>query len=67
MLARRNSSIATLPPGFILQQEIPPSPRALNRLFWLCREETYAPRKLSLALEKSAFYLTIIEEFSKSD
>tara|TARA_B100000029_G_C16826042_1_gene686066 strand:- start:65 stop:514 length:450 start_codon:yes stop_codon:yes gene_type:complete len=54
-----------LPSGFILDLEHPPSPEALNRLLARCNEETHPPRKLALALEKSAFHLSIWKQSTK--
>ena len=39
-----------------------PSPEALNQLLARCNEETHPSKRLSLALEKSAFHLSILEE-----
>ena len=41
-----------------------PSPEALNKLLARCNEETHPSKRLSLALEKSAFHLSILEESS---
>ncbi len=54
----------SLPSGFALDIEHPPSPDALNRLLARCNEETFPPRKLALALEKSTFHVSIWKESS---
>ena len=41
-----------------------PSPEALNKLLAQCNEETHPSKRLSLALEKSAFHLSILDESS---
>ena len=56
------SQIPNLPAGFVLDIDNPPSPAALNRLLARCNEETYPRRRLALALEKSAFHLSVLEE-----
>ena len=50
-----------LPVGFVLEDENPPSPDDLNRLLAKCNEGTHPREKLALALEKSAFHLSIFE------
>ncbi len=59
---RNHSSIPRLPPGFVLETEQAPSPEALNRLLSRCRETTHPPERLSLALQRSVFHLSIFEE-----
>ena len=46
----------------MLEGDKAPSPEALNRLLAKCNEETHPPRRLALALEKSSFHLSILEE-----
>ncbi len=53
-----------LPPGFVLDAENAPSPEELNRLLAKCNEITHPSRLLALALKKSAFHLSIMEESS---
>ncbi|WP_320666845.1 N-acetyltransferase [Prochlorococcus sp. MIT 1307] len=53
-----------LPSGFVLDIDYVPSPDALNRLLARCNEETHPSRRLALALEKSDFHLSILEESS---
>ena len=48
-----------LPSGFVSDLENPPSPDALNKLLARCNEETHPPSQLALALEKSAFHVSI--------
>ena len=52
-----------MPPGFIFDSEIIPAPQELNRLLYLCNEKTYSPKRLILAIERSACKLSI---FNKS-
>ena len=52
----------SLPSGFALDFENAPSPDALNRLLARCNEETHPSRRLALALQKSAFNLSIFRE-----
>ena len=59
---RRDSSSPSLPGGYILVANSPPSPDALNRLLSRCQEETYAAKKLALAIDKSVCYFSIIQE-----
>ncbi len=54
----------TLPPGFVLDSEVAPSPAALNTLLARCNEETHPPKKLALALKNSDFHLSIFQESS---
>ena len=54
-----------LPSGFVLDLEHSPSPDALNRLLASCNQDTHPSGKLALALKKSAFHLSILEESSK--
>ena len=42
--------------------ETPPSAAALNRLLARCNEETFPPKQLTLALEKSDFHLSIFQQ-----
>ncbi len=39
-----------------------PLPKDLNKLLSHCNEKTHPPKRLSLALEKSIFHLSIFEE-----
>lgn len=54
----------TLPSGFVLDLETPPSASSLNRLLARCNEETYPPKRLALALQQSDFHLSIFQESS---
>ena len=50
-----------IPGGFILlRSELIPV-RKINRLLSKCNQDTHQPRKLELALEKSDFYLTLLQ------
>lgn len=59
---RRKASSISLPPGYLLDAKSFPAPRALNRLLWRCKEETYSPKMLSLAIKRSVYHLSIFEE-----
>ena len=61
-----NSKSLSLPSGYVLDTENKPTPRALNRLLWKCREETYSPEKLSLAIERSIYHMSIYNESTRS-
>ena len=63
---RSKSSSLKLPVGYSSDAENAPNIGALNRLLWRCREETYSPKRLSLAIERSVYYLSIYEEASGS-
>ena len=63
---RIKSSSLSLPPGHFLDDENVPEPGSLNRLFWKCREQMYHPKKLSLAIERSIYYLSIYKESTGS-
>ena len=53
-----------IPEGFILlRSEITPV-RKINRLLSRCNQDTHQPKKLELALERSDFYLTLLQESS---
>ncbi len=65
MLSFRNSSLPRLPDGFFLERFKAPAPEALNRLFARCRESTYAPEKIALALKHSDCHLSIYEKKTK--
>ena len=52
----------SLPSGFILERQSPPSSQSLNRLLFTCNEETFPPRKLALAIKSSTYYLSILEK-----
>jgi len=60
----RQQSPPSLPSGFVLDLQHLPSPDALNRLLARCNEETHPSKRLALALEKSDFHLSILEESS---
>ena len=47
-----------------MELENPPSAQDLNRLFARCKMDTYSPKKLSFALDKSYRNISIIEEQS---
>ena len=51
-----------LPSGFILERNQIPSALEVNKLLASCKEPTYSPRRLSLAMEKSFCNLSILEE-----
>ena len=55
----KNSNPPTLPLGFVLDTGKPPRAQSLNRLLSRCSEDTYPPNLLKLALEKSAFNMSI--------
>ncbi len=59
---RQSSSLIGLPSGFFLEDKQTPSALALNRLLSSCREPTFAPERLTKALEKSFFCLSIFDE-----
>ena len=59
---RKNSFPSTLPEGFILESELQPSPRALNRLLSKCNEKTHSFKRLEMALERSFFHISILEK-----
>ncbi len=58
------SSLSSLPSGFVWESDQIPSPVSLNRLLARCNEETHPSKRLALAMEKSSFCLSIIEEKS---
>ena len=51
-----------LPSGFIFERNQIPSPLEVNKLLASCKEPTYSPRRLLLAMEKSFCNLSIFEE-----
>jgi len=59
-----NTKSHDLPLGFFLELEKSPSAQDLNRLFARCKMDTYSPKKLSFALDKSYRNISIIEEQS---
>tara|TARA_Y100001968_G_C18682134_1_gene402932 strand:- start:12 stop:467 length:456 start_codon:yes stop_codon:yes gene_type:complete len=61
---RKHFGPPILPKGFFLEQENPPSARSLNNLLLKCNQVKYPSERLSLALKKSLFHLSIIEELS---
>ena len=50
-----------IPEGFILLRSEITSVRKINRLLSRCNQDTHQPKKLELALERSDFYLTLIQ------
>ena len=52
------------PEGFVLLRSEVISIRKINRLLARCNQDTHQPRKLELALKKSDFYLTLLQETS---
>ena len=50
-----------IPEGFVLLRSEVVSVRKINRLLSRCNQDTHQPRKLELALEKSDFYLTLLQ------
>ncbi len=46
----------------MLEQKKVPSPQALNKLLAHCKEETHPPDKLALALKRSEYAMSILEE-----
>jgi len=50
-----------IPEGFVLLRSEIVSVRKINRLLSRCNQDTHQPRKLELALEKSDFYLTLLQ------
>ena len=64
MFSFHNTKSNKLPLGFFLDLENSPSPQDLNRLFARCKMDTYSPKKLSFALDKSYRNISIIEEQS---
>ena len=61
-LPHRYSKPPKLPAGFYLESYKAPSSQALNRLLARCNLETHPSKQLQLALERSDFFLTILEE-----
>jgi len=59
-----NTKSHRLPLGFFLELENSPSAQDLNKLFARCKMDTYSPKKLSFAIEKSYRNISIIEEQS---
>ena len=57
-----NFVIPRLPKGYVLNTEEAPNPTELNRLLSRCRESTHPPIRLAQALDRSAYYLSIIKE-----
>jgi len=55
-----------IPEGFILLRSEIISVRKINRLLSRCSQDTHQPKKLELALEKSDFYLTLLQETSEN-
>ena len=55
------SNPPSLPEGFLLDIQNPPSPIALNRLLSKCKEKTHPPKRLSIAIQKSLCNLSIFE------
>ncbi len=51
-----------LPEGFVVELEKLPSAQELNRLLSRCNVETHPPQRLELALKKSIFCLSIIDD-----
>ena len=49
----------------MLDSGTPPTAQALNRLLAKCNEETHPPKELALALQNSAFHLSILKESSR--
>ncbi len=64
MLSFQNTKSLILPDGFALDWKETPSPQSLNRLLSRCNQETHPPKKLTLALKKSLYNLSIIENSS---
>ena len=53
-----------IPEGFILLRNEITSVRKINRLLSRCNQDTHQPKKLELALQRSDFYLTLLQETS---
>ncbi len=64
MFSFHNTKSYNLPEGFFLELEKLPTPQELNRLFGRCNMDTYAPNRLSYALDQSYKNISIIEEKS---
>ncbi len=64
MFSFHNTKSYTLPEGFLLELERSPTSQELNRLFGRCNMDTYAPNRLSYALDQSYKNISIIEEKS---
>ena len=47
-----------------MDSDRPPTPEALNKLLAKCNQETHPSKKLALALQNSAFHLSIWEQSS---
>ncbi len=60
----RSSKTPPIPAGFVLEIKEAPSPQDLNHLLAKCNLETYPPKKLALALQKSDYLLSVLEETS---
>ena len=53
-----------IPDGFVLLRNEVASVRKINRLLSRCNQDTHQPRKFELALQRSDFYLTLIQKAS---
>ena len=60
----KQPAIPTLPNGYRLETVDIPEPAAINRLLAACLESTPSEAKWSLALERSLWHISIIEESS---
>ena len=62
MLPLRDIFNPRLPEGYVLKVNTYPSPEALNKLLSSCKEATHPSKRLSAALRRSSFCLSIFEE-----
>jgi len=53
-----------IPEGFILLRNENISVRQINRLLSKCNQDNHQPRKFELALKRSDFYLTLLQQNS---
>ena len=58
------NSCPQIPEGYVLQRSSNFSTRRINRLLARCNQDTHQPKNLELAMQKSDFYLTLIQKTS---
>ena len=61
---QRYSKAPQVPKGYFLVYKEPPSPQSINRLLSKCNLDTHPAQRLAFALEKSDYFLSILEEKS---
>ena len=62
MFSFQNTKSDNLASGFFLEIDKPPNSQDLNKFFARCNMESYVPKRLAFALDKSYRNISIVEE-----